>query len=247
MNYEELINEIAETHDLEIVNTTGGWNGYPSQIRPMLIGFKNFQEFKKIAEQYPQLEHYSLDRKDGHQLWGRKSDYFTCGYQLDDVLNDNNIAWYKYSKLDFINHALSECFETLFNDLQDIEINVGPFFEPVEFEYDSYISVEDALSVWEKNKGILAGLMERCLNEDDYNEMDIVEFFADYIDLEPYKDRIDMYEKWFQWFDIVEDNVMLVEDLNSDRIEESEIETCAFYYDTHNYAMALGLIETQNM
>lgn len=246
MNYEELINKIAETHNLEIVNTTGGWNGYPSQIRPMLIGFKNFQEFKKIAEQYPQLEHFSLDRKDGHQLWGRKSDYFTRGYQLDDVLNDNRIAWYKYNKLNFINHAISECFETLFNDLTDIEHNVGPFFESVEFEYDSYIRVEDALSIWEKNKGILAGLMERRLN-DDHNEMNIVELFADYIDLEPFKDRIEMYEKWFQWFDIVEDNVMLVEDLNSDIIEESEIETCAFYYDTHNYAMALGLIDTQNI
>ncbi len=246
MNYEELINEIAEKYDLDIVNTTGGWNGYPSQIRPMVTGFKNFQEFKEIAEQYPQLEQFSLDRKDGHQLWGRKSDYFTCGYKLDDVLNDNCIAWYKYNKLDFINHAISECFETLFNNLGYIESSVGPFFEPVEFEFDAS-DIEDALSIWEKNKGILADLMEPRLNEDEYNEMDIVELFCNYIDLDPYKNRIDMYEKWFQWFDIVEDNTMLVEDLNSDRIEESEIETCAFYYDTHNYVMALGLIDTQNM
>lgn len=238
-NYREQLEIIAEQNGLEVVNTTEGWNGYPIGIMPMLKGFDSFEQFKTIAIQYPQLDHFELEKKDGWQLWYRKHDYFTCSYSLDDVLNDNKNWWYKTNKLDFIHHALVDCFDVFFEEVKETESVVGQIFLAKDFRSSdlTFTSVEEVLSAWEKNKKILNDLEYAQWIDDNDEECEL----SEYIDFYPINDKIKQYEKWFNWFDKNETNKMLVEDLNSDRIEESDIKVCSFYEDTHTYAMALGV------
>ena len=238
-NYREQLEIIAEQNGLEVVNTTEARNGYPIGIMPMLKGFESFEQFKAIASQFPNLNHFNLEKKDGWQLWYRQSDYFIGSYQLDDVLNDNQNYWHKTDKLDFINHALMDCFEVFFEEVKDTESVVGQIFLDKQLKCRdlTFTSVEQALSIWERNKNILRNLEYAQWTDDNDEECEL----SEYIDFYPINDKIKSYEMWFNWFDKDEPNRMLVEDLNSDRIEESEIETCSFYEDTYTYAMALGV------
>ena len=238
-NYREQLEIIAEQNGLEVVNTTEGWNGYPIGVMPMLKGFESFEQFKTIAIQYPQLDHFELEKKDGWQLWYRKHDYFTGAFQLDDVLNDNKNWWYKTNKLEFINHALVDCFDVFFEEVKATESVVGQIFLDKDFRSSdlTFTSVEEVLSAWEKNKKILNDLEYAQWIDDNDEECEL----SEYIDFYPINDKIKQYEKWFNWFDKQDENKMLVEDLNSDRIEESDISVCSFYEDTHTYAMALGV------
>ena len=237
-NYREQLENIAEQNGLEVVNTTEGRNGYPMGIMPMLIGFESFEQFQEISTQYPILNHFKLEKKDGWQLWYRQSDYFTDAFLLDDYANNVN-NWYKHEKLDFINHALMDCFEVFFEEVKDTESVVGQIFLLKQINYRdlTFTSVEQALSIWERNKNILKNLEYAQWTDDNDEECEL----SEYIDFYPINDKIKQYEEWFNWFDKQEENKMLVEDLNSDRIDESDIKVCSFYEDTHTYAMALGV------
>lgn len=239
-NYREQLEIIAKQNGLEVVNTTAGRNGYPIGIMHMLKGFESFEQFQIIASQYPILNHFKLQKKDGWQLWYRQSDYFVGSYLLDEVLNGIQNCWYKTDKLDFINHALLDCFEDFFEYVKEIESVVGQIFlldKNFRSSDLTFTSVEQALSVWEKNKNILKNLEYAQWTDDNDVECKL----SEYIDFYTYNEKIKKYEEWFNWFDKNETNRMLVEDLNSDRIEESEIEICSYYYDTYTYAMALGV------
>ena len=238
-NYREVLETIAEQNGLEVVNTTEGANGYPIAIMPMLKGFESFKQFKTIARQYPQLDHFELHKKDGWQLWYRKHDYFICSYSLDNVLNDNQNWWYKTDKLNFINHALVDCFDIFFEDVKETESIVGQIFLDKELSCRdlTFTSVEQAVSIWERNKNILKNLEYAQWTDDNDEECEL----SEYIDFYTYNEKIKKYEEWFNWFDKNETNKMLIEDLCSDRIDESDIKVCSFYEDTHTYAMALGV------
>lgn len=237
-NYREVLDLIAEQNCLEVVNTTEGRNGYPIGIMPMLKGFESFEQFKSIASQYPNLNHFKLEKKDGWQLWYRQSDYFTDAFSLDDY-NDNKNFWYKHDKLDFINHALMDCFEVFFEDVKDTESVVGQIFLDKQLNCRdlTFTSVEQALSIWERNKNILKDLEYAQWTDDNDEEREL----SEYIDFYPINNKIKQYEEWFAWFDKQEENKMLVENLNNDYIYESEIKVCSFYDDTYTYAMALGV------
>lgn len=238
-NYREVLETIAEQNGLEVVNTTEGGNGYPIAIMPMLKGFESFEQFKTIASQYPQLNHFNLDKKDGWQLWFRSSNYFSCGYLLDDKTSDYQNVWYKSDKLEFINHAILDCFEVLCEEVKEVESTTGEIFlsKGSYCEDLVFANVEKALSVWEQNKKLLHDLeFAEWTNEND-EKFEL----SEYIDFYPYNEKIKKYEEWFAWFDKQEQNKILIENLDSGRIEDSEWETCSYYYDTHTYAMALGV------
>jgi hypothetical protein len=226
-NYREQLEIIAEQNGLEVVNTTEGRNGYPMGIMPMLKGFESFEQFKSIAIQYPQLDHFELEKKDGWQLWYRKHDYFTGSYSLDNVLNDNKNWWYKTDKLDFINHALLDCFEVLFEEVKETERVVGEIFLDKQLNCSdlTFTSVEQALSIWERNKNILKYLEYTQWTDDNDEEREL----SRYIDFYTYDEKIKKYEEWFAWFDKQEQNKILIENLDSGRIEDREWEPCSYY------------------
>lgn len=238
-NYREVLENIAEQNGLEVVNTTEGRNGYPIGIMPMLKGFESFEQFKTIAIQYPQLDHFELEKKDGWQLWYRKHDYFTCSYSLDDVLNDNKNWWYKHEKKEYIYHSLLSTFEVFFSDIyqQERELGISLLDKKIDFNDFEISNIQQGLQLWERNCEIVEELQNKTFINKENEEEDL----STYIDFDSVKENISHFEEYFIWFDKQEENKMLVEDLNSGRIDESDIKVCSFYEDTHTYAMALGV------
>lgn len=238
-NYREQLEIIAEQNGLEVVNTTEGRNGYPIGIMPMLKGFESFEQFKTIAIQYPQLDHFELEKKDGWQLWYRKHDYFTCSYSLDDVLNDNKNWWYKHEKKEYIYHSLLSTFEVFFSDIyqQESELGITLLDKQIDFNNFEISNIQQGLQLWERNCEIVEQLQNKTFINKENEEEDL----STYIDFDSVKENISHFEEYFIWFDKQEENKMLVEDLNSGRIDESDIKVCSFYEDTHTYAMALGV------
>ena len=64
------INEIAGENDLQVINTTTGLNGYPQSLKEAIIGFENFEQAEKLAEEY-HLDIEMFTKRDGWQLWSR--------------------------------------------------------------------------------------------------------------------------------------------------------------------------------
>lgn len=237
-NYREQLEIIAEQNRLEVVNTTEGGNGYPIGIMPMLMGFESFEQFKEISAQYPILNHFKLDKKDGWQLWYRQSDYFTNAFSLDDF-DDNKNIWYKHEKFEFIYHSLLNTFEVFFSDVyqQESELGITLLDKQTDYNDFEFSNIQQGLQLWERNCNIVKELENKTFINEENEEEDL----SAYIDFEKIKSNISHFEKHFSWFDTQEENKMLIEDHNSGRIEESDIKVCSYYYDTHTYAMALGV------
>ena len=68
----ESIYRIGELHNLRLIETTTGRNGYPRECKHALIGFDNFEEAERVAELY-NLRITTFFKRDGWQLWERNS------------------------------------------------------------------------------------------------------------------------------------------------------------------------------
>lgn len=64
------MNEIASENDLQVIDTTTGLNGYPRALKKAIIGFENFEQAEKLAEEY-HLDIEIFTKRDGWQLWSR--------------------------------------------------------------------------------------------------------------------------------------------------------------------------------
>lgn len=83
------IYEIAENHNLHLIETTTGMNGYPRECKHALIGFDDFAEAERIAEEY-NLRITTFFKRDGWQLWERNSNttYSAMNISADDYGDD---------------------------------------------------------------------------------------------------------------------------------------------------------------
>lgn len=64
------INEIASENGLQVINTTTGLNGYPQSLKEAIIGFEDFEQAEKLAEEY-HLDIEIFTKRDGWQFWNR--------------------------------------------------------------------------------------------------------------------------------------------------------------------------------
>ena len=64
------INEIASENGLQVIETTTGLNGYPRALKKAIIGFDDFEQAEKMAEEY-HLDIEIFTKRDGWQLWSR--------------------------------------------------------------------------------------------------------------------------------------------------------------------------------
>lgn len=238
-NYREKLEIIAEQNGLDVVNTTEGRNGYPIGIMPMLKGFESFEQFKELSAQYPILNHFKLEKKDGWQLWYRQSDYFTSPFELDDTYDNNSNMWYKHEKTEYLYNSLLSTFEVFFSDVYAIEHLKGITLLDKEINYNDFeiFNAQQGLQLWERNCRIVKELENKTFLNKENEEEDL----SYYIDFDKVKSNISHFEEHFTWFDNKEPNKMLVENLNNGYIEESYIKVCSFYEDTYTYAMALGV------
>ena len=44
------LREIAESNNLEVIETTSQANGYPSNLKDAIIGFESFEDAEKLAD-----------------------------------------------------------------------------------------------------------------------------------------------------------------------------------------------------
>ena len=64
------MNEIASENGLQVISTTTGLNGYPRFLKKAIIGFENYEQAEKLAEEY-HLDIEIFTKRDGWQLWSR--------------------------------------------------------------------------------------------------------------------------------------------------------------------------------
>lgn len=64
------LEEIAYENGLDLIEITSGMNGYPSNLRKAIIGFKTFDDAQKLADKYD-LTVQEFTRRDGWQFWER--------------------------------------------------------------------------------------------------------------------------------------------------------------------------------
>ena len=50
------MNEIASENGLQVIDTTTGLNGYPRFLKKAIIGFEDFEQAEKLAEEYLQIQ-----------------------------------------------------------------------------------------------------------------------------------------------------------------------------------------------
>lgn len=67
------INEIASENGLQVITTTTGMNGYPQSLKKAIIGFEDFEQAEKLAEEY-HLDIEVFTKRDGWDLWSRGGD-----------------------------------------------------------------------------------------------------------------------------------------------------------------------------
>lgn len=138
------LHEIADSNNLEIIETISEANGYPSNLQYAIIGFETFKEADEIAEKYG-LEIESFEKKDGWQLWYRTGNkmYETFENGSDDY-GDNYSEFNggEMSEEAFLEEEvlprLSE-FET-FDDLQEFLNSKKEVYESIsEAELDEKV------------------------------------------------------------------------------------------------------------
>ena len=90
-----LIEDIAYENGLDLIQTTSESNGYPSNIKPAIIGFESFAEAQEIADKYDlSIEHFQ--KRDGWSLWFRNGNTADEAYEMtDETFGANAMVYYK--------------------------------------------------------------------------------------------------------------------------------------------------------
>lgn len=115
------LREIAETNGLTYAESTNGSNGYPSNIKGIIIGFDKFEDAEKLAEEH-NLTIEMFKKKDGWQLWERTGNkaHEPMKNSAEDY-GDNYSQLEKMSEEVFIKNEVSETLKYLIEDGADFD------------------------------------------------------------------------------------------------------------------------------
>ena len=110
------LREISETNGFTYAESTSGSNGYPSNIKGIIIGFENFKDAENLAEKH-NLSVEFFKKKDGWQLWER------TGNQAHEPMKnssedygDNYSQFEKISESEFIDNEVSQVLRDALED-----------------------------------------------------------------------------------------------------------------------------------
>ena len=128
------LREIADNNGLTYAESTNGSNGYPSNIKGIIIGFDNFEDAEKLAEEH-NLTIEFFTKKDGWQLWER-----TNNKAHEPMKNSSDDYGDNYNQLEKMNEKVfyeSEIKDSLENfdnleDLQNFLSKKQELFEEIE-------------------------------------------------------------------------------------------------------------------
>jgi hypothetical protein len=113
--------KIAEKEGLDIIETTSGSNGYPSNLGKALIGFESFEKVEELAIKY-NLEIAQFNKKDGWHFW------FRAGSGVYEPFNnsaadygDNYDEFQKMEESEFIEKEVKFFFDDDRESFEEIE------------------------------------------------------------------------------------------------------------------------------
>lgn len=115
------LREIAENNGLTYAESTNGSNGYPANIKGIIIGFETFEEAEKLADEN-NLTIEFFKKKDGWQLWERTNNqaHEPLNNSSDDY-GDNYSHLEKMSEEEFIKNEVAEILTALIEDEADFD------------------------------------------------------------------------------------------------------------------------------
>jgi hypothetical protein len=129
------IKEFSEIHNLDVIETTIGSNGYPEHLKDALIGFENFSQAKEIAEEYG-FKIEAFHKKDGWALWERN--------------NNTRYEAFKNDSSDFGDDYHEYNMDSFDDEADFISEEIEPFFESFKSFDDVEQFLESKKELWEK-------------------------------------------------------------------------------------------------
>ena len=168
------LREIAENNGLTYAESTSGTNGYPSNIKGIIIGFEYFQDAEELAEKHG-LSIEFFTKKDGWDLWER-----TNNQAHEPMKNSSDDYGDNYSQLEKMNEKVfyeSEIKHSIENfdnleDLQNFLSKKQELFEEIEkmevdevvitYQGDFYEAIKKvSMSFTHDTKTTIIGLIDR--------------------------------------------------------------------------------------
>lgn len=128
------LREIAENNGLTYAESTSGTNGYPSNIKGIIIDFEYYQDAEELAEKHG-LSIEFFTKKDGWDLWERTNNqaHEPMKNSSDDY-GDNYHQFEKMSEKVFYESEIKHSIENFDNleDLQNFLSKKQELFEEIE-------------------------------------------------------------------------------------------------------------------
>lgn len=128
------IDEIASIENLEVIETTSAYYGYPENIKKAVIGLDNFEQAEELAKKYG-LSIEMFTKKDGWQLYYRTGNRAFSPIEIsEDNYGDN---YRSYTLADLKSFYEDEVQERIneFNNFEDVEeflANKKKIYEAIE-------------------------------------------------------------------------------------------------------------------
>ena len=133
------LREIAENNGLTYAESTSGTNGYPANIKVIIIGFEYFQDAEKLAEKYGiSIEFFK--KKDGWDLWERTNNQ--AHEPMKNSSDDYGDNYHQFEKMSEEEYILQEITPYIKDNLEDT-----PTFEKMsellELHKEIYSGIEE--------------------------------------------------------------------------------------------------------
>ena len=138
------INEIVSENDLQVIDTTTGLNGYPQCLKQAIIGFENFEQAEKLAEEY-HLDIEVFTKRDGWQLWSRGNNHAYDAFERSASDYGENFQQFEanMSQDDFLQQVGASSFIDELADEEDGLDRIEEYMRDLRELYNAIASAAD--------------------------------------------------------------------------------------------------------
>lgn len=138
------LREIADNNGLTYAESTSGTNGYPSNIKGIIIGFDNFEEAQKLADEH-NLKIEFFTKKDGWQLWYRTGN--NAHEEMKNSSDDYGDNYHQFEKMEEEEYFQSEIIPYIKENLEE-----NSSFERLEELLKLHKKIFEGIESMEKNE-----------------------------------------------------------------------------------------------
>jgi hypothetical protein len=223
-NVVEILNEIANEYNISVVETTIGTNGYPSNLQFALTDFESYEQYCEIKDKY-NLQEISLHKKDGWQLYNRKSTYNNTPYTAYDFAEVESTSAYEvrcWTNSDIDNFIDFQLEQELKND---------KFYDLIPTEY--FKDVKD----WSE----IPELLEKFESQLDFHTIELGESENDFAYT---YETLRTIQKWWESKNKIIEKLKTLSNTKAileypDDYTITDLYMCGYYSDTNYYQFGL--------